>query len=83
MLISYSAPPGTASVFPPAANLRHPHSQKPKRRKPLPHRKPHLQVPVHDVMLVDVTDALQDLIDAVAGRDRRARHIVSAVAQAK
>lgn len=30
----------------------------------------HLKVPVHDVMLVDVTDALQDLIDAVAGRDR-------------
>lgn len=30
----------------------------------------HLQVPVHDVMLVDVTDALQDLIDAMAGRDK-------------
>lgn len=30
----------------------------------------HLEVPVHNVMLVDVTDALQDLIDAVAGVDR-------------
>lgn len=29
----------------------------------------HLQVPVHNVMLVDVTDALQDLIDAVAKGD--------------
>lgn len=27
----------------------------------------HLEVPVHNVMLVDVTDTLQDLIDAVAG----------------
>lgn len=26
----------------------------------------HLEVPVHDVMLVDVIDALQDLIDALA-----------------
>ena len=26
---------------------------------------------MHDVMLVDVTDALQDLIDAVAERDKR------------
>lgn len=30
----------------------------------------HLQVPVHDVVLVDVTDALQDLVDAVAGKRR-------------
>lgn len=29
----------------------------------------HLEVPVHNVMLVDVTDALQDLIDAVAKGD--------------
>lgn len=59
----------------PAANLFHPHSQKTnmtdRQKKTLPHKKTHLQVPVHDVMLVDVTDALQDLIDAVAERDRR------------
>lgn len=30
----------------------------------------HLEVPVHNVMLVDMTDALQDLIDAVARGDR-------------
>lgn len=30
----------------------------------------HLEVPVHNVMLVDMTDALQDLIDAVAKGDR-------------
>lgn len=30
----------------------------------------HLEVPVHNVMLVDVTDALQDLVDAVAAGDR-------------
>lgn len=64
------------SVFTPAANLFHPHSQKTnmasdRQKKTLPHRKTHLQVPVHDVMLVDVADALQDLIDAVAKRDRR------------
>lgn len=37
-----------------------------RTKKTLSHKIPHLQVPVHDVMLVDVTDALQDLIDAVA-----------------
>lgn len=30
----------------------------------------HLEVPVHNVMLVDVADALQDLIDAVAEGDK-------------
>lgn len=30
----------------------------------------HLEVPVHNVMLVDVADALQDLVDAVTGGDR-------------
>lgn len=39
------------------------------QKKTLHHKITHLQVPVHDVMLVDVTDALQDLIDAVAKRD--------------
>lgn len=31
----------------------------------------HLKVSVDNIMLVDVTDALQDLIDAVAGKDKR------------
>lgn len=35
----------------------------------------HLEVPVHNVMLVDVADAFQDLIDAMTdgeeGRERR------------
>lgn len=37
----------------------------------------HLEVPVHNVMLVDVTDALQDLIDAVTRRkiETGERHI--------
>lgn len=37
----------------------------------------HLEVPVHNVMLVDVTDALQDLIDAVTRRKTETgeRHI--------
>lgn len=35
----------------------------------------HLEVPVHNVMLVDVTDALQDLTDAVAGGDRGEQHL--------
>lgn len=35
----------------------------------------HLEVPVHNVMLVDVTDALQDLIDAVAGGDTSKTHL--------
>ena len=30
----------------------------------------HLQVAVHDVMLVEVTDALQDLVDALTGGSR-------------
>lgn len=30
----------------------------------------HLEVPVDNIVLVDVADALQDLINAVAGRDR-------------
>lgn len=30
----------------------------------------HLQVPVHNVMLVNVAHALQDLINAVAERDK-------------
>lgn len=63
-------------MFIPAANLFHPHSQKKKKQieKDTPttphHKKAHLQVPVNYVVLVDVTDALQDLIDAVAERDR-------------
>lgn len=45
----------------------------------------HLEVPVHNVMLVDVADALQDLIDAVAagdreGRDTEERHICQSTA---
>ncbi len=35
----------------------------------------HLEVPVHNVMLVDVTDALQDLIDAVAAGDTSETHL--------
>lgn len=47
------------------------------QKKALPQKITHLQVSVHDVMLVDVTDALQDLIDAVASRDTDRRTSVN------
>jgi len=33
----------------------------------------HLEVPVHNVMLVDVADAFQDLIDAMTEKERERR----------